>query len=83
MVPDKSACPRELAHDVKTPLTALKLKLQLAIRILEKPDPNHVGWYRLRNLFRDSISDVDRACEILDRPSSGPGEKSRGHSNGA
>lgn len=58
-----------LSHKLKTPLTSLKLKLQLSQRLLVERRLTLAAIEQLKNLLDNADRDVGRITEILDEHS--------------
>jgi len=55
-----------LTHQLKTPVTSLKLKLQLANRILGNAVPSPDAFEQLKKVLGGADQDADRITRIID-----------------
>lgn len=54
------------SHELKTPLTSLKLQSQMNLRLLEKNGPSAFSVERLKKLIEQPIIQVDRLSRLVD-----------------
>lgn len=54
-----------LSHQLKTPVTSLKLKLQLANRLLTNRSSSPEAFEQLRKVLNHADRDADRVTEII------------------